>query len=115
MRSSCMPYYIRRSGVFLARTLVYSLVTTIFLPFTAVAQSSVNLAWDASDDTTVTGYNVHYGTSSGSYQNVLDAGANTVATVSNIPAGTTYFAETAYNADGLESQFSNEVAFTANQ
>jgi hypothetical protein len=73
----------------------------------------VTLAWDANTDAGVTGYRVHYGTSSRSYTLNLDAGSATTATVNGLsPSYTYYFAVEAYNSGGTESAPSNEVSFT---
>jgi fibronectin type III domain protein len=79
----------------------------------AQTTQSVSLAWDAPNDPSVVGYNVHYGTSSGSYTITQDAGASTTATVSGLQTGIPYyFAVTAYNASGINSAYSNEVSYT---
>ena len=75
-----------------------------------MAVSYVNLSWDENPETSVTGYNVYWGTVSGSYTQLLDVG-NAVAAAIPLPAGKRYFfAVTAYTADHLESQFSDEVS-----
>lgn len=74
---------------------------------------SVTLAWDPSPDPFVAGYKLYYGNGSRSYQECLDAGTNTSIVVSNLLACTTYyFAATAYDFIGLESDFSEEVNYT---
>lgn len=85
----------------------------------------VNLAWDPSSDTNVTGYVIYYGTNSGSYARNfvdptggytwhVDVGNQTTATLSNLPPGVTYhFVVTAYTAGGVESLPSNEVKYLA--
>lgn len=74
--------------------------------------SSVTLAWDASPGTNAAGYAIYQGISSRSYTNRLDAGTNLTLTVSNLVRGVTnYFTATAYSATGLESDYSNEVAW----
>jgi uncharacterized repeat protein (TIGR01451 family) len=76
------------------------------------ADQSVSLAWDPSPDTNVVGYAVYYGSASGAYDSRLDVGTNTLATVAGLLKGLTYFfVVTAYDADGLESEPSNEVSF----
>src|SRR5882672_12401480 len=78
----------------------------------ARADQSVSLAWDKSPDTNVVGYAVYYGNSSGAYDSRLEVGTNTVATVT-VPGGLTYFfVATSYDADGLESEPSNEVNYS---
>ena len=74
---------------------------------------NVVLAWDASPSGEVTGYRVYWGAASRCYTNVL-ATTNLIATVTNLQRGVTYyFAVTAFTATGLESEFSNEVSYTA--
>jgi hypothetical protein len=87
----------------------------VFLaPGLANAASSVTLAWNTSSSTNVTGYNLHYGTASQSYNKTIDVGNATNTTISGLIDGTTYFfAATAYNAAGTESDFSNEATYTA--
>lgn len=75
---------------------------------------SVGLAWDPSPSAEVVGYNIYYGVGSGVYTNVVKLGNVTNATVSGLVRGVTYFfAATAVARDGLESEFSNEVSYTA--
>lgn len=79
---------------------------------TAKAISSVNLQWDGNPDPTVTGYNVYYGSATRSYTNQLSVGDTTNATVSGLVEGNTYyFAVTAYDAFGDESDFSGETVY----
>jgi hypothetical protein len=90
-----------------------SLLFAGFSPGTSAAPSTVTLAWDASTDSTVMGYNVYYGVASQNYTNILDAGNGTLLPVPNLVPGTTYyFAATTYNAVGLESDFSVETSYT---
>jgi len=73
---------------------------------------TVQLGWDASQDPTVTGYFLYYGTACKTYTNQIDTGTNAMATVSGLQEGETYyFAVTAYNSDGVESDFSSEVTY----
>ena len=72
------------------------------------------MAWNASTDPTVTGYNVYYGIASGTYNtNPVNAGNATNATISGLVQGATYyFAATTYSCLGVESPFSSEVSYT---
>jgi predicted hotdog family 3-hydroxylacyl-ACP dehydratase len=74
--------------------------------------ADVQLAWDPSPSPEVTGYHLYWGPASRSYDQQQDVGFDTSATVTNLVAGTTYyFAVTAYESAGLESDFSNEVVY----
>ncbi|MGD8353521.1 MAG: fibronectin type III domain-containing protein [Pseudomonadota bacterium] len=81
--------------------------------------SSLLVSWTApttNEDGSVlddlAGYKLYYGTSSGSYSNVLDVGSYTNAEIGNLPPGTYYLAVTAYDMYGNESSFSEEVDHT---
>ena len=68
----------------------------------------VSLAWSAVVN--ADGYNLYYGTSSGSYSQDIDAGDVNSYTVSGLGNGTTYyFAVSAFNTAG-ESAVSNELS-----
>jgi hypothetical protein len=59
------------------------------------------------------GYKIYYGTSSGMYSRSIDVGNVTSYTVSDLTEGVTYyFAATAYDGSGNESDLSNEVSTT---
>jgi len=72
----------------------------------------VTLQWDPNTETDLAGYKVYYGTASRSYSAPITIGLQSSYTVSDLGSGTYYFAVTAFNRDGLESAFSNEVSTT---
>jgi len=75
------------------------------------ATGSVILAWSASTDPSVVGYNVYYGGASGAYTNEISVGNATNATISGLVEGTTYyFAATTHASSGMESPFSGELS-----
>jgi fibronectin type 3 domain-containing protein len=77
--------------------------------------SSVTLAWDPSVSGGIAGYRVYEGTNSHAYTTTVSAGAVTQTALSGLTTGVTYyFAVTAYDANGLESDFSSEVSYTPN-
>ena len=78
------------------------------------AQGSVPvLEWDSIPDPSIAGYNLYRGTKSRSYDRIVDVRTQTGVKLTGLDPGTTYhFAITAYNADRLESDFSDEVRFT---
>ena len=85
----------------------------VLLPVSSIASPSLTLGWNPSPGTNVAGYHLYYGGASGNYTNTIDAGTNTMATVPGLTIGATYyFAATAYDGDGLESEFSNEINYT---
>jgi hypothetical protein len=60
----------------------------------------------------VAGYRIYQGGLSGAYTNVADTGVAISANLVNLVEGMTYyFAVTAYDSSGLESNFSNELAY----
>jgi len=84
----------------------------ISLACAAYATQSVQLAWDPSPDPNVEGYVIHCGTRSGQYSRELDIGNQTGAWLTELQEGTTYFiVVTAYTADHIESDPSNELAY----
>ena len=71
------------------------------------------LAWDPDAGGAIAGYRLYDGVVSRTYTNVIDTGTVTTQTVSNLTAGVTYFfAVTAYDTNGLESDYSSEVSYT---
>lgn len=85
----------------------------VLLPFVISAQESTNLSWQPSPDTNAIGYNLYYGVSSRDYTHIISSGNNTKATVSGMVEGTTYFfAVTAYDSYGNESDYSSEISYS---
>ena len=77
---------------------------------------SVSLEWAESTGLNIAGYNMYYGISSGDYDDSIDVGNYTSITISDLDVGETYyFAVTAYDLDGNESGFSNEVSYTISE
>ena len=74
----------------------------------------MTLAWDPSPGTNVIAhYNVYWGSATRTYTNAVNVGTNLTATVTNLMAGPTYyFAATATDQSGLESDYSAEVSWT---
>jgi hypothetical protein len=83
------------------------------LAVSARGQSSVTLAWDPSPDSAISGYRLYEGVASQTYSNVIDVGDATTVTVPNLVSGVTYFfAVSAYDTNGQESELSAEVSYT---
>ncbi len=103
-------------------TTIRKLLVLFFYFFTAtgVFAADADFSWLPNSETSLAGYKIYYGTVSGQYDQVLDVGSPGVvsgtvqATVSGLTGGVTYyFAATAYDSDGFESDFSQEVVWTA--
>jgi hypothetical protein len=80
---------------------------------------SVSLAWDVPttyvDGTPATGmvgFKVYYGTASRTYTHIIDVKTDPSCTVNYLAPGTYYFAITAYDSSGIESDYSNELSKT---
>jgi hypothetical protein len=79
----------------------------------SVQLTQANLIWDPNSEADLAGYKIYYGTSSKTYNSVMDVGNKTSYTLSGLQVGKTYYiSATAYNTKGLESGYSNEVVFS---
>ncbi len=83
-----------------------------FSPVCSLEAGTVTLAWDPSPGTNViVNYNIYYGVESATYTNIVAAGTNTTIAVSNLVGEQTYyFAATAVDTFGLESDYSGEAS-----
>jgi len=98
---------------FIARCLHTTPILLFLLCFVAQATAAdVSLAWDPSTTPNIVGYKVYYGNASHTYGAPITVGNRTTYTVTGLANGTYYFAVTAYDAAGNESDFSNEVSQT---
>jgi hypothetical protein len=79
----------------------------------AQSTASVTLAWNPNTGNNTAGYQLYYGSSSQTYNDVLSVGNHTNATVLGLTPGVTYyFAVSALDTAGLESPLSKEIIFT---
>ena len=99
---------------------VYFLIGILVFIFLPIGPSSaqdvhganVNLAWDPNLEANLKGYKVYYGSASGNFSFMVDAGNRTSLTISGLEAGQTYyFAATAYGPAGEESGMSDELRY----
>jgi hypothetical protein len=89
---------------------VAALLLLTLYPVGVAYSAQVTLEWEASSDPDVAGYNIYQGTYSRDYDESMDVGNWTSATIAELEDnGTYYFAVTAYNSVGDESGYSNEV------
>lgn len=87
----------------------------------STAPREAMLSWEIpttkADETPLTdlsGYKIHYGTTSGAYSVVIDVNvpSATEYTITDLAPATYYFAVTAYDSSLQESNYSNEVSKT---
>lgn len=86
-----------------------------------VSLGSATLSWipptartDGSPLLSLSGYRIRYGTSAGSYPNLINipSGGVTSAVVGNLPPATYFFVISAYDSAGVESEYSPAVSKT---
>lgn len=87
---------------------------------TGVTGLYANFAWSPNPESNLAGYKIYYGTETRMYTASVDVGlpatvdGRVPASLSGfIPGITYYFAATAYDTDGFESDYSTEVVWTA--
>jgi Fibronectin type III domain len=89
----------------------------------SASSGAVTLNWtpptenvDGTPITNLSGYDIHYGTSSGDYTQTVSVASPGIATyvVDNLTPGTYYFSVSAVESDGSESPLSSEVSATVN-
>ena len=84
----------------------------VLLAYAAAAGAqTVKLAWDPSPSADVAGYRLYWGTNTGAYQFVTNAGLVLTQSVVLPHGGRWFFAATALGTNGLESDFSSEVSW----
>jgi hypothetical protein len=89
----------------------FCFIVVFLLLASCAGAGEITLAWDPSASDGVTGYKIHVGTASRSYVEIKDVGNVLTYKVDKLEMGKEYFfAATAYDAEGNESGFSNEVS-----
>ena len=96
------------------RVLYFSvMVLSVLRSFSYADETTPILEWEPNPEPNIAGYNVYIGSSSRNYSQVIDVGLETSIPLTNLTRGITAFlAVTAYDADRLESPFSDEVFYT---
>jgi Putative Ig domain len=96
-----------------------SAALTFDVTVTAIANGSATVTWapptaneDGSPLVNLAGFKVHWGTSSGAYTSsaTVDNPGITSFLIEDLVAGTYYFATSAFNSEGVESAYSNEMS-----
>jgi hypothetical protein len=92
---------------------IFQILVALTFPVPLACAFDVTLQWDTNADASVAGYKIYLGTQSRDYSTVMDVGNQTSRRVQGLEPGRLYyFAVTAYSADGLESDFSEETTYT---
>jgi hypothetical protein len=92
------------------RVLSFAVCSLLILGILPAAAASVTLQWDANPEPDISGYIVQYGTRTGVYDNRVDVGRTTTATLS-LNAGKYYFVVVAYSPGGTSGP-STEISAT---
>src|SRR5436305_14602659 len=92
----------------------FILLISAFIFLTPFAHAfDVALEWNANQEPDIAGYNVYIGSRSGSYETFINAGFTTRRLIQSLePGHPYYFAVTAYDSNGMESTFSEEIIYT---
>lgn len=105
-------FFRRTAGRHTFRIVFASVLCLLWTTLAWGSVPSVTLAWNPSPANNIAGYRLYLGLFSHNYATMLDVGATTNASLSNLSPGTTYFfAVTAYDTNGLESPFSGEISY----
>ena len=88
----------------------FVLASIFVLIASPVHAATLTIGWDAETNPAVVGYVVSYGQQPGVYTVVVDAGNQSVRSISGLADGATYyFAVQSYDGTGLRSSYSPEV------
>ena len=87
------------------------LILAIIVMAAAAQAATVQVSWNANTEEDLAGYNVYYGTSSGQYgEAITTADTSQLLTLTPDIGTTYYFAVTAFDTSGNESDYSEEVS-----
>lgn len=87
----------------------------LLLGIFGLMSQEVVVAWESNDEPDLLGYKVYYGYASRRYETCIDVRLVTEYTLTTLPeSGTFYFAVTAYDVAGNESDYSQEVSISLN-
>jgi VCBS repeat-containing protein len=115
MERSTVSVKSKGPAIYCRRMLVFVSIVFAFLVGTSTKTHSaeVTLGWNASTSAAVVGYILYHGDSSRDYNVHVDVENSTTYTFQDLLEGSTYFfAVTAYDTYGNESDYSAEVVYT---
>ncbi|HID68973.1 MAG TPA: hypothetical protein EYP35_00590 [Desulfobacterales bacterium] len=82
-----------------------------------LSAADATFSWLPNSEPDLAGYKIHYGPASRQYETVIDVGipdqvnGRVEYSAQDIPDEKTYFAATAYDTEGLESDYSDEITY----
>jgi uncharacterized membrane protein YgcG len=92
--------------------IMFLVVGAVLLPVFECWSFSVVVRWAPNSESDLAGYKVYYGTDTRIYGTIVDAGKTTSHQIDGLREDVTYyFTVTAYNSEGYESYYSEEVSF----
>lgn len=86
----------------------------VLLQALTATAAELKFSWSPNTESSLAGYAIHYGGESRKYDTTVDAGLPAIVDGKvvfsvNVKPGLKYFAATAYDVDGLHSEYSTEV------
>lgn len=100
----------QKQGSVLAKTILQALVMLVFLSGQYAFCGDLSLRWNSNRESDIAGYKLHYGSASRDYEFAVDVGNETNYTICGLQNGQAYYcAASAYDTQGNESDFSEEV------
>ncbi len=92
--------------------IVFLFVSSFFLFISQSYAAQITLAWSPVSTSSVQGYKIYYGTTSGSYGYSAGVGKATSYTISGLQDGKTYYCAVTSYTSLYESAYSNEVKYS---
>jgi len=87
-------------------------MTIFFIVIVFVMPASVYIQWQRNKEMDIAGYKIYWGTKSKRYNGLKKVGMDTSALITHLRPGDYYFAVTAYDTIGNESDYSAEARIT---
>jgi len=100
----------RKQGLFPRQTILAAAVMLVLLSGPHAFSGELTLRWSPNQEPDIAGYRIYYGSASRDYDWAVDVANQTTYTISGLQSARTYyFAATAYDSQGNESAFSQEL------